>query len=259
MTKFRDFLNRNSVSPVDSALPLVHATKSYNIESFISRGSLSASICEKYNEKLLYFFYGRPSYRYNKKYDTSELWELPTCFIFDNIVDLSPVRTLPFDSGAHIDKRYPSYLQTIPLEKFECDQKDAPQRVISAIFGSIESYIQGKPKSESTMKTEYQLGVLDAEVLAVRKLADDATPANFDDRRMSIEIHTSKDIEFSTNPPSAVILPTAYLKEDRVRNAIHEWGAEPINYDTYSLSMDLYFGIIFDKFAHYCRSKGIIP
>lgn len=258
MPKFRDFLNRNSVASIEGILPLVHSTKSYNIEDLVNSKSISPSFCKRYQEDLLYFFYGRPSYKYNKKEDTSELWELPTCFIFDTIGQKAPQRTIPFDSGAYIDKRYPSYLQSIPITEFECDQQDAPQRIISAVFGSLESYIRGQPKSETALKSEFQLGPLDPEVLAIRKLADDDTPTDFDDRRMAIEIHLNESVDFSITPPSAVILPTAYLKEPKIRTALESWGAEPLNYDTYSLSMDLYYGIIFDKFIQYCKDKGFI-
>lgn len=258
MAKFRDFLNRNSVSPSPETLPLVHSTKSYNIESLIKLEKLTPSECDKYNKKLLYFFFGRPSYKYNKDEDTSELWELPTCFVFDDLIGKNPKRILPFDSGAYIAKRYPSYLQSIPIEEYECDQADAPQRIVSAIFGSLDAYIGGNPKSEQVLKSEFQLGPLDAEILAIRKLADDGTPRSFDDRRMSVELHYDAEINFTVNPPSAVILPTPYLKEQRIRDALDKWGSEPLSYDTHSLSMDLYYGIIFHKFVEYCKSKGFI-
>jgi hypothetical protein len=217
---------------------------------------LNPDHCSVYQEELLYFFLGRPAYRWRKPEGQPQYWELPNCFVFDDLPGMKAERVLPFDSGGHANDLYPSYVQNIPRGNFETRNPDAPNRLVSAIFGSFDRYIRGQPKDEEDLVAEFGLSVLDAEILAIRKLASDGTPEGFDDRRFSIEIQSSSQVDFSISPPSAIILPTNYLATAEVSDAIKRWGAEPINYDIYGLSLPLYHGAIFLKFMEYCKSKG---
>ena len=255
---FDGFLKRNSIAPIEGRLPLVHSTRSFNLRELIETSGLNPKGCKVYDEKLLYFFLGRPSYRWARPDGTPEDWELPTCFVFDEIIDLEIRRILPFDSGAHAAKRYPSYIQNIPNENFQTDSSQAPDRIVSAFFGSFKAYLDAKPKSQEQVADEFSLGPLDAEVLAIGKLAGDTSASGVDDRRFSIEIQSKSSVSFNTNPPSAVILPTPYLKDEAVRSAISGWGAQAINYDTFGLSLSSYFGSIFVKFSDYCQARGFI-
>lgn len=251
-----EFLKRNSIAPVEGRLPLVHSTKSFNLRALTERAGLDPSDCGVFNEKLLYFFLGRPSYRWARPDGSPEDWELPTCFVFNEDPGLNIKRVFPFDSGAHHAIRYPSYLQNIPLGNFESTPAVSPERIVSAFFGSFKRYLEAKPKSRHEVEEEFSLGPLDAEVLAVSKLASDSSAAGVDDRRFSIEIQSTSGIDFSVNAPSAVILPTPYLKDEGVREALRLWGSEIISYDTFGLSLESYFGAIFIKFAEYCKARG---
>jgi len=50
-------------------------------------------------------------------------------------------------------------------------------------------------------------------------------------------------------------LPTPYLDDVKILENIIKWEAEILNYDIYSLSIQMYHGIIFEKFVNYCKSK----
>lgn len=255
---FEEFLKRNSIAPINGRLPLVHSTKSLNIRDLIECAKLEPSKCDVYNEELLYFFLGRPSYRWERPNGTPQDWELPTCFVFDDIKDLTVRRILPFDSGAHAQKRYPSYIQNIKRKNFETTLPDSAERVVSAFFGSFKKYVEGNPKNRSDIENEFSLGPLDAEVLAIAELAGDRSAPGIDDRRFSIEVQTLEGIDFAVVPPSAVILPTPYLKDARVRAALARWNAQIITYDTFGLSLESYFGQIFLKFAEYLKSRDLL-
>lgn len=260
MPHIDDFLSKNTIKQLDGTLPLVHSTKSYNLTELAKASGLMPRNCKNYNdEKLLYFFLGRPAYRSRLSEESPETWELPTCFIFDTADGIGIKRTVPFDSGAYSEELFPPYINAIPRANFESSRADASQRVISAVYGSMHNYIKGIPKSEKTLTEEFDLKITDAEILAVRRLAGDGSPTSFDDRRFSIEIQSSSMIDFEQKPPSAIILPTAYLEDKNIIENIEKWGADIINYDSYSLSMQMYYGIVFDKFAQYCKSKGFIP
>ncbi len=253
---FDDFLSRNTISSISGGLPLVHSTKSLNLRELVKASGLEPTECDVFNEQLLYFFLGRPAYRWGRPESQPHHWELPTCFIFDQLPGFPIERVYPFDSGGHANGLYPSYVQNIPRENFETRNPDAPNRIVSALFGSFQRYVAGQPKSEEDLIKEFDLSVFDAEMLAVRALAGDGTPEAFDDRRFSIEIQTRDPIDFSINPPSAIILPVNYLDNADLRDAILRWNSEPITYDLYSLNLSHYHGIIFYKFMDYCKSRG---
>lgn len=257
-SSFEEFLKRNSIAPIDGSLPFVHSTKSHNLRKLIESAKLEPTQCNVYHEDLLYFFLGRPSYRWVRPNGTPQDWELPTCFVFDEIEDSSIRRVLPFDSGAHSQNRYPSYIQNIERENFESGLKDSAERVVSAFFGSFKNYVEAKPKNRKDIEVEFSLGPLDTEVLAVAQLAGDRSAPGVDDRRFSIEIQSIKAIDFSILPPSAVILPTPYLKDARVRAALDRWNTQIITYDTFGLSLESYFGQIFLKFAEFLKSRGML-
>lgn len=254
-----EFLKRNSVGSAVGVQPLVHTTKSFKLREIIALAGLSPSHCDVFDEQLLYFFVGRPAYQWLKSDGTPRDWELPTCFIFDEIPALTPKRIYPFDSGAHHQKRYPSYVQDIGREKFECASPAAPRRLISAFYGSFSNYVSGRPKSAADFSDEFSLSPLDAEVLAIQALAEDQSTSTTDDRRFSIELQSSGAVSFSEVSPSAVILPTVYLRDDTVIDALNLWGSEVLNYDTYGLSMASYFGQVFLKFTDYLKTKSLLP
>ena len=255
---FEDFLKRNSIEPVEGSLPLVHSTKSLNLRELIQKAGIEPRDCDVYNEKLLYFFLGRPSYRWVRPGGTPQDWELPTCFVFDEATELDVKRVLPFDSGAHHAGRYPSYVQNIPLKNFESEFETSEKRIVSAFFGSFRAYLEAKPKTNDQIADEFSLGPLDAEIMSIGKLAGDTSAESVDDRRFSIEIQSTSKIDFNLTPPKAIILPTPYMKDANVVKAISAWQSEFITYDTWGLSLSHYFGAIFLKFTEYCKKNNYL-
>lgn len=246
------FLKRNSIGDIEGGLPYVHSTKSLNLRELIARSGLDPKKCEVYNEELLYFFLGRPAYRWIKPDGTPQDWELPTCFVFNDLPTTSIVRTVPFDSGAHATGRYPSYVQNVPLQNFEANFSGADRRIVSAFFGSFQNYLRGEARARVELENEFALSPLDAEILSISQLANDVSASGIDDRRFSVEVQCSEPVNFSEYSPDAIILPTAYLKDERVRKKIDEWDCEIIPYHTYGLNLSSCFAQIFMKFVEYC-------
>lgn len=252
------FLTRNTVGDADM-LPMIHTTTSYNISSIKDTNELKPTLCNVFNEDLLYLFVGRPAYKRKDTGSQAEYWELPCCFIFDELVGAQFKKVYPFDSGAFLQKRYPEYIGMMPVSAFESNNNAAPSRIISAFFGSADRYFSGKAKDVDQFEAEFDLGVLETEVRALRRLAGDGTPTNFDDRRFTIEVHLDQKIDFSNSPPSAVVLPSIYLRDEEIKNKIvDEWQALPITYEVFSLSLSAYDGIVYSKVKDYLKMKKFI-
>lgn len=260
MTSFSDFLQRNSVIAADN-LPLLHTTRSQHIKKIRGSDQIIASPCDVFiSDNLNYFFVGRPAYKYTSSVSQAPYWELPACFIFsyDSIVDVK--RIFPFDSGAFHNKRYPSYIGNMPLEDFEASAApDAPSRIIGAYFGDARSYFELQPKGHEKFTSEFSLTAFDEEIKAAHRLATEGTPRAFDDRRFTIEVQSTANVDLSSNHPLAVIVPSEYFDNIEFREHVENvWKAVPISYPTLSLSLEHYYGIIYEKVLTFFRSRGIL-
>jgi len=116
-------------------LPLVHTTDSYRFLNAFEDGELMPKACNVFaGEPLLYFFYGRPSYRVNSNEPPTSLDHyLPVCMLF-RAESVQPIkRIFPFDSGACDNELYDNALhRDMNLEDFGLEPSpDTPGRVIS--------------------------------------------------------------------------------------------------------------------------------
>ena len=256
---FSAFLARNSVIESDT-LPVIHSTRSYNFRAILSGQQISAQPCDVFEgENLNYFFVGRPAYKYESDNSTAEPWELPCCFIF-NVEDIGPIkRVFPFDSGALAGGRYPSYLNGMPMDEFECNTSDAIGKTIGAFFGSPTRYFNLNPKPRAEFEHEYSLTPLDAELEGAMRLAGEATPSSFDDRRFTIEVQSESSIDLGDVHPLAVVLPEVYLDVEGVLERIQDdWGAEPIGYPIYPLNLSAYYAVIYREVHTFLKREGYL-
>jgi len=91
----------NSQQAATPILPLLHTTDVYRFTNVLEDGQLEPRACPVFKgEPLLYFFYGRPSYRANPKEEATGLDHyLPVCLLF-RAQNVTPIkRIFPFDSG----------------------------------------------------------------------------------------------------------------------------------------------------------------
>lgn len=253
------FLSRNSVAAA-KGLPLVHSTKSYNINFLMKDDAINPQKCDVFtDERLNYFFVGRPAYKHTSDVAQAAHWELPCCFIFESDVVQTIKRTFPFDSGAFAAGLYPSYIRNMPLERFESQGPDVAGKLIGAFFGSADRYMRLKPKSSEEFDHEYSINALDAELSATLRLAHESSLARFDDRRFTIEIQSEEPIKLSDVKPIAVVLPELYLDVEEVRNTIQKkWGAVPIGYSIAPLSLAMYYSQIYAAVESFYKSRGYL-
>ncbi|KWV61240.1 hypothetical protein AS156_00025 [Bradyrhizobium macuxiense] len=138
-------LKQNSSRPL---LPLVHTTDVYRLTNVLEDGVLEPRECDVFKgEPLLYFFYGRPSYRVNANEGATGLDHyLPVCLIFRSSAVTPIKRIFPFDSGGFHKEFYAdAFHKDMDLDDFGLEPDiDTPGRVISLFFESADAYLRAR-------------------------------------------------------------------------------------------------------------------
>jgi hypothetical protein len=260
MSCLSDFLSRNTVAPGGS-LPLIHTTPAFHLREIRDGNKLIATECDVFKpDKLLYLFVGRPAYKYQHDGSEAEYWELPCCFIFEfsSIKDIS--RVFPFDSGAFNAGKYPPFINQLNRDDFEASEATEPvERIIGAFFGDTKSYFSLNCKDKRSFETEFSLGVFDAEIRALHRLAIEKAPSSFDDRRFSVEMQSTIDIDLRVTKPLAVVAPMCYFDDADFRSHVeNRWSAAPIGYPIYTLSVAQYYGSIYERVEKFFKGRGFL-
>ena len=85
----------------DICLPIMHTTQEYFFRKIIREKEIELNKCDVLKEELIFFFYGRPAYRIQKKDDNYYLHSSP-CVLIVKPITLKNIRNIfPFDSGAY--------------------------------------------------------------------------------------------------------------------------------------------------------------
>jgi len=259
-SKLAEFLMKNSVTD-GGGLPLVHSTKAFHLRSLQQSNTLLAGDCDVFiGEKLNYFFVGRPAYKTETEESESAYWEFPCCFIFEFEAIGDIKRIFPFDSGAFNQKRYPSYLKMMKSEAFEVSSvAGSPGRIIGAFFGSPSRYFEMKPVGEDEFHAEHLLKPMDMEVKALHRLSLEKSASTFDDRRLTIEVQSSSDVDLTVTQPLAVIAPSEFFEDDVFRSHVEMvWKATPISYPVFSLNVKTAYGQIYEKVREFYQARGLL-
>src|SRR5260370_41910934 len=131
MPRFWDYVN--AANPGPGQLPIVHSTDLYLFREIRRKGELLPTDCEVYGQQILYFFYGRPSYRTHAKLDTVNAKALlPVCLVLERAVLQHAERIVAFDTGAfHRKFMHPPMHEKMTKEDFELGvSPDAPMKLI---------------------------------------------------------------------------------------------------------------------------------
>ena len=220
----------------DGKLPLVHMSDMFKLMKVKSSGKLktAATSDDGYpDEHLLYFFYGRPSYRVNPEIGSTRLsFFAPVCLIFAHDLIKDAFRIMPFDSGAFGTPLTEGIIHPeMELAEFELEvHPNAPMKLIKTFFGTELSYLNSSPLPhipgiDDNQRTDKFY--LEAYNHLVRYKSNQRT----DDRLHAIEIQLNRDVELRGNI-CAVVLPDRWFDDTKIRESIErEWGAIAIPYD----------------------------
>jgi hypothetical protein len=210
--------------------------------------------CDVYLQDLLYFFYGRPSFRKHQDADALSLASLHlVSLIFDPTTLPPPLRVLPFDSGAFKVGLYePSLHPGMALPHFELDPSiDAVARAVGCFYGTNKDYFRSK------MRSDLQYDCDELEIESFVSIVASVSKSKVDDRRAAIEIQIADIVDLARAKVLAVILPEQFLDHqptyDYIRTGL---GAEPIGYFCPHARPDGDARVIMNEAARFYRARG---
>jgi hypothetical protein len=224
---FSEYLQTQATSRRE--LPLVHATECHHFDSIRRSHMLRPRPCPVFNEPLLYFFYGRPSYRDSSK--TTPIKDIsycPICFVFRTGRNIPIKRLFPFDTGASQNPHAlyePQVLANDALLKFSLiGAIQNAQRIVRTFFDTDENYLGGRAK----IGLAFSRGELDAK--AYYDLISGGGKPECDDRRSAIEIQTDASIDLH-GALLAIAMPTTFLEDaPLMQTLLEDWHALPLTY-----------------------------
>jgi hypothetical protein len=213
-------------------LPLVHTTRCEILPHIVAKHELrSVTKCDVFQEHLLYFFYGRPAYRYALGGQSSGRLDLcPVCFVFKpHTVGGDARRVFACDSGGVHNGFFKDHLHPPDRDAMQLDSTvDSARKLVSLVFGDNGRYFLGKAKAE--LPSAFAPGTPAARFHAL--LTDPGDLAG-DDRRSAVEVQMVSPVALDHHL-LYVVLPRDKLNEPDTREAILQtWQADPIGYDVY--------------------------
>lgn len=252
-----EYLDQQSTN-FRSALPLVHTSEARNLFSILGEGKISVTQCDKFtNEKLAYFFHGRPSYR--RFLDRPKDWQLPFVLVLRSTCLMNMRRLFPFDSGAFLSGRFPQYLTDFSHEGYELSsqRETAIDLVVEMFFGSDADYLHAKAKSVEEVKHRGKLGIRHSQVEALCCMYN-REQLTADDRAFAIEIQSDQDVEITDNL-IGIVMPRPYFDDKDLRKRLRSiQGLQVRSYDVWPLSTESYMAAIYREVTEMYRKLGLI-
>jgi hypothetical protein len=199
-------------------LPLVHTTRCEILPYIVASHELrSVNPCDVFHEHLIYFFYGRPAYRYALGRDPGGGVELcPVCFVFKpHTVGDMVKRVFACDSGGVENGHFRPYLEPPDRDEMQLDGTlDSARKLVPLVFGSNEKYFHGNASTPAP--TGFTVGSAAHRFYTLLK---DATMRTADDRRSAIEVQLPSPVSLDHHL-LYIVLPNEVLDRSDVRQAI---------------------------------------
>lgn len=206
-TYLRSFLRNGTAS---TELPSCHTTSSFRFATIMDESRLRMKPCEVFNEDLVYFFYGKASYRLSSGNKPTHLESYAPVVIVLKTERLSnPIRIAPFDTGAYKEKLYSDYLNDEMVQDgFLLEDTTMAGKLITVYYGDNKLYLTGKVvnKNPAGFRVPYARTYYD--IITAK------TP-KYDDRCKTIEIQFANHVDISNI--ECLILPDVWLDDHVVR------------------------------------------
>jgi hypothetical protein len=258
----KSFIEGQNQAAALKELPSVHVTDGYAFREALRSRRLQPTHCGFFNTDLVYFFYGKPSYRPSKSHQlAAPNAEYTAGFILEpgTLSALSMRRVFPFDSGAYQTGLFDSYMRPSKRDRIAIQMFELPPdtarilTLIDCFFGSNGAYYARRAKNEVVgLKNGMWF-----EVEAYHKLISAAGSIDdFDDRCAAIEIQVASEVELSPSNVAALLFPATYSDNVDVQDALIELAAQAVSYRSYSLPPSRCQALIYDRVQGFYQDRG---
>jgi len=204
---FQEIIDQQSLVANDlDLLPFCHTTTEGYFNNIKEKQTVDIKLCPIYKESILYFFYGKPSYKVSKEAENYTN-NPPITLIYEpkNIGDLNLKRMLPFDSGG-----YSRYKMKEGYEKeaftHEKPNENSIKGLIKLLYENNDSYLKDDVSLEKLsefIKNCWPVKEIIELYVRVQKGEIDSG-----DQVYSIELQFDKEIKFQ---PKYVVIPYSFL------------------------------------------------
>ena len=249
--------------PMDARIPLVHTTDAYRFDEVLGTGVLVPTLCDVFEEKLLYIFLGRPAYRTRQQNNDRLHFDLPIVVILNpDGISVEPVRIFPFDTGAFESGMYKRYFHkdTEVMDFSLGSDRGNASKFISIMYQNFREYFIG----ETAKNVDIPYGSYEAEGL--HELARAPADPSADGKAPPDERSSSVEFQFDSNIPLvgntlAVIMPQQYLDRDNILQSVHALSPKYVEtYEVISKSGAREIaGSIYEITRQIYRKEGLIP
>lgn len=209
-------------------LPLFHTCDAFQARLYFKNRLIEANdVCEVFNEKITYLFYGRPAFKFAiSDGGTRSLAPYPICFIFDiNLLD-SIKRIFPFDTGALHHKLMKNFVHNDNVvAHFNLGPSiDRIGDVVLHFYGGNQEYM------DYTLR-DTKLDPFDFESVAFKELHNDVERTYVDERRVTIEVQAGESLKLKGGALRAIIVPMAALDSVHLQSFINDTNVDVKTYD----------------------------
>ncbi|MDX3809423.1 hypothetical protein ACXIUS_05610 [Bosea thiooxidans] len=252
----KEFLAAQNIGRVER-LPWFHSTKGTNLMDILNAGKLKALPCNVFQDKLSYFFVGRPAYKYTTDGDPAA-WMLPVVFVFDFKQPPPIKRIYPFDSGAFTERRLPDYIHTFDREHFllGSDAKSI-DKLVALYFGDRGSYVRRQANSQRELQRRHTFDMRHSELMALARLYSEQIMPEMDDRAAAVEVQVAADVPLGGGNLRGVIVCQEWLRTPGIRKELTKLTPNVLDYPIYPNTMQAYFGMVAQKTMDLYSALGI--
>jgi hypothetical protein len=244
---FKTFIQAETGRP--QILSLIHTSDFRRLQDIQEINSLKAMPDKRFNvERLLYFFYGRPSYRVHPDVSNTRVSSFaPISFVFKKDISWNSTRIHPFDTGAFIDKRMMTTIHSdFKLGDFEIKAiPESAQAIVSAFYDGNGNYIDCNPTNK--VDVEELIKKRQLRVETYYDLLRSAPNERGDERLHSIEVQFNDDMALKGNL-LAVVIPARFFDDEQKQSMAVEWDCKVVTYHIQAVftPKDL-MSLLFDK------------
>lgn len=266
MSRLTNFVAMEELTEAVKPLPLIHSTSAYSFRDVMSSGKLTPTTDQIFNEKLLYFFYGKPSFFPKSDQSSSLLFNTQVFFVLKPNTISAARRVFPFDSGAFEFGLYARFFnKRMNLLDFQIEldtshsggtpYPTSAQKIVAAIYGTNEKYFRSEHRENLSPS------MMDFEVQAFLELLRSNAGEDFDDRRSVIEIQSTREVSLTPETLEGIILPNEMLNSDEFASFADRCelkGTSIMSYNAMRSKPEYYAALATERVGTFLEYKGYL-